>query len=56
MTKGKANQSPQSKSFSGHKFDTSNYVVLNLGVYRDSKTGQLAQKAASSTKEVKAKK
>jgi hypothetical protein len=41
MTKAKSNLQLAKGSFSNHKFDTSGYVVLDLGVRRDAKTGQL---------------
>jgi len=41
MTKAKSTLQAPKGSFSEHKFDTSKYVVLNFGVSRDSKTGQL---------------
>jgi hypothetical protein len=50
MAKAKPNLHSDKGHFSGHKFDTSKYIVLNFGVSRNMKTGQLMARDAKGSK------
>jgi hypothetical protein len=41
MAKAKSTLQSARRDFSGYKFDTSNYLVIERGVYRDTQTGRL---------------
>lgn len=41
MAKSNSHKKEPAKSLSTFKFNTKEYVVMNVGVYRDAKTGRL---------------
>lgn len=53
MAKAKPALNSEKGHFSNHKFDTSKYVILNFGVSRDVKTGQLISRDAKGSKSKK---